>query len=72
MKAHIVTHNLFSDTVDHVVNGNTLIFFFKYFFFLLLLNIWSLFNYNRACASNYALPVSEVAGRGFRFRFRRS
>ena len=26
MKAHIVTHNLFSHTFDHVVNGNTLIF----------------------------------------------
>ena len=36
MKAHTVTHNLFTHTLDHVVNGNTLIFIKIYFFSLLL------------------------------------
>jgi len=48
MKAHIVTHNLFSHTFDHAVNGNTL-FFIKIFFSLYF---GYFFNYNRACASN--------------------
>ena len=36
MKAHTVTYNLFTHTLDHVVNGNTLIFIKIYFFSLLL------------------------------------
>ena len=36
MKAHTVTYNLFTHTLDHVVNGNTLIFL-KIFVFPLLL-----------------------------------
>ena len=48
MKAHIVTHNLFSHTFDHAVNGNTL-FFIKIFFSLYF---GYFFIYNRACASN--------------------
>jgi hypothetical protein len=36
MKAHTVTYNLFTHTLDHVVNGNTLIFI-KIFVFPLLL-----------------------------------
>ena len=43
----ILPHNLFSHTLDHVVDGNTLIFI-KIFFFLYFR---LLFNGNRACAS---------------------
>ena len=44
----ILPHNLFSHTLDHVVDGNTLVFI-KIFFFLYFR---LLFNGNRACASN--------------------
>ena len=44
----ILPHNLFSHTLDHVVDGNTLIVI-KIFFFL---HFRLLFNDNRACASN--------------------
>ena len=36
MKAHTVTYNLFTHTLDHAVNGNTLIFFLNICFSLLL------------------------------------
>jgi hypothetical protein len=51
MKAHTVTNNQFTHTLDHAVNGNTLIFFWIFVF----LYFWLLFNYHidRASASNF-------------------
>jgi hypothetical protein len=57
MKAHIVTHNLFSHTFDRVVNGNTLIFLKNIFFSVLMVT----FFINRGvCASNYAYSGFSV------------
>ena len=36
MKAHTVTYNLFTHTLDHVVNGNTINFYKNICFSLLL------------------------------------
>jgi len=33
MKTHTVTYNLFTHTLDHLVNGNTLVFIKIFFYF---------------------------------------
>ena len=59
---HIVTHNLFSYTFDHVVNvnGNTLIFFLKYFFSLLMVTFLIIIGRVPAlCVSGYFFSLKE-------------
>ena len=58
MKAHIVTHNLFSHTFDHAVNGNTLILI-KIFFFLYS---GYFFNYNRVCQQFRKIEICLIGG----------